>query len=200
MSAYHYADMTGLSEAVTQLRGEAGDRQLPKRRLEHGDRARRRGRVPGHELHAFDPDTQEVVPIASERPQPNIDEDNQDFWEAVRRREFKLYRCTACGAWYWPFAFCRNHSNEPFAANIQLAEASGRGTVFSFNIHNVAFDPAFRDDAPYVYALIELEEGPMFATNVIECPPEDVAIGMPVEIIFQDVEEGVTLPKVRPTR
>ena len=51
-----------------------------------------------------------------------------------------------------------------------------------------------------MYALIEMEEGPLFATNVIECLPEDVSIGMPVEIIFQDVEEGVTLPKVRPTR
>lgn len=79
-------------------------------------------------------------------------------------------------------------------------DASGRGTVFSFNIHNVAFDPAFKDDIPYVYAMIELEEGPMIATNVIECAPEAVSIGMPVEIVFHDLDERVTLPKVRPLR
>jgi len=51
---------------------------------------------------------------------------------------------------------------------------------------------------PYVYAMIELDEGPMFATNVVECPSEDVSIGMPVEIVFQDMDETVTLPKMRP--
>jgi len=79
-----------------------------------------------------------------------------------------------------------------------LADASGRGKVFSFNVHNVAFDQAFKDDVPYVYAMIELDEGPMFATNVVECPSEDVSIGMPVEIAFQDMDETVTLPKMRP--
>jgi uncharacterized OB-fold protein len=127
-----------------------------------------------------------------------MDEDIRPFWEALRRHEFLLFRCQKCGAWYWPAAYCRNHQNEPFMRNMQWQPASGRGRVFSFNVHRWAFDPAFEEDVPYVYALIELDEGPMFGTNIVGCRPEDVRIGESVEIIFEDhPEEGFTLPKAR---
>ncbi len=133
------------------------------------------------------------------KPRPNIDEDTRPFWEGLRRHEFLLFRCTKCGAWYWPAAYCRNHENEPFMGNLEWQPASGRGRVFSFNVHRWAFDPAFKEDVPYVYALIEMEEGPMFGTNIVGCPPEDVRIGQPVEIVFEDhPDEGFTLPKARP--
>ncbi|NWG76523.1 MAG: OB-fold domain-containing protein, partial [Rubrivivax sp.] len=67
-------------------------------------------------------------------------------------------------------------------------------------IHNVAFDPSFKDDIPYVYALIELEEGPMFGSNIVGCDPNEVRIGMPVEVAFEDITEEFTLPKFRPVQ
>ncbi len=136
--------------------------------------------------------------MAHRKPRPNIDEDIRSFWEGLQRHEFLLFRCKTCGTWYWPAAYCRNHQNEPFMENMQWQPASGRGKVFTFNVHHWAFDPAFKEDVPYVYALIELDEGPMFGTNIIGCRPEDVRIGQLVEIIFEDhPEEGFTLPKAR---
>jgi len=136
--------------------------------------------------------------VAYRKPAPNIDEDILPFWEGLKRHEFLLLRCKTCGAWYWPAAYCRNHENEPFMGNMQWQPASGRGKVFTFNVHHWAFDPAFKEDVPYVYALIELDEGPMFGTNIVGCSPDDVKIGQPVEIIFEDhPEEGFTLPKAR---
>lgn len=136
--------------------------------------------------------------MASHKPRPNIDEDIQPFWEGVKRHQFLLFRCKKCGAWYWPAACCRNHENEPFMGNMEWQQASGRGKVFAFNVHHWAFDPAFKDDVPYVYALIELEEGPMFGTNIVGRAPEDITIGQPVEIVFEDhPDEGYTLPKAR---
>lgn len=136
--------------------------------------------------------------MAYRKPRPNVDEEILPFWEGLKRHEFLLLRCRTCGAWYWPAAYCRNHENEPFMGNMQWQPASGRGKVFTFNVHHWAFDPAFKEDVPYVYALIELDEGPMFGTNIVGCSPGDVKIGQPVEIIFEDhPEEGFTLPKAR---
>lgn len=132
------------------------------------------------------------------KPRPNIDLDIQPFWEGLKEHQFLLYRCKQCGEWYWPAAYCRHHDNEPWRANMEWQEASGKGKVYAFNVHHIAFDPGFKDELPYVYAMIELEEGPMFGTNIIGCRPQDVQIGAPVEIIFQDYpEEGFTLPKAR---
>ncbi|UCG66292.1 MAG: Zn-ribbon domain-containing OB-fold protein [Deltaproteobacteria bacterium] len=132
------------------------------------------------------------------KPLPNVDEDIAPFWEACKRHEFALFRCKSCGAWYWPAAFCRNHKNEPFYGNMEWAKASGRGRVFAFNIHYRPFHTGFKDDVPYVYALIELDEGPIFSSNIIGCKPQEVKIGMPVEVVFEDISEKFSLPKFRP--
>jgi len=134
------------------------------------------------------------------KPLPNIDYDIKPFWDAVKRHEFRLFRCKVCGAWYFPVTCCLHHENEPFFGNMEWAIASGRGKVFAFNIHYVAFDPVFAEDIPYVYALIELEEGPIIGSNIIGCPPEEVKIGMPVEVVFEDITEEYTLPKFRPSK
>src|SRR3990172_4110251 len=100
--------------------------------------------------------------MLAQPPQPSIDEDNHAFWKAVEERRFLLMRCQQCGDWYWPAAYCRNHANKPFFGSLRWEEASGRGKVFAFNIHRKAFHPAFVNKIPYIFALIELEEGPMF--------------------------------------
>jgi uncharacterized OB-fold protein len=130
------------------------------------------------------------------RPKPSITDDIRPFWDAVNQRRFVLMRCQHCGAWYWPAAYCRFHKNEPFFGNMKWEDASGRGNVFAFNIHRRAFNPAF--EVPYVTALIELEEGPMFGSNIVSCKVEDVWIGMPVQVTFSDVGDNVILPLFRP--
>ncbi len=132
------------------------------------------------------------------KPLPNVDADSRPQWDGFKQRKFLLWRCKTCGAWYWPKAFCRNHPNEPFFGNLGWTPASGRGKVFAFNVHRTAFHPGFRDDLPYVYALIELDEGPLFASNIVGCEPQDVRIGMPVEVVYEDITPEWTLPKFRP--
>lgn len=140
------------------------------------------------------------------KPLPLLDDqDLQPFWEALRRHEFVLFRCKKCGAWYWPVAYCRFHGNEPFYGNMEWVKASGRGKVFAYNIHYRAFHHAFQGELPYVYALIELDEGPMISSNIVQCTPSAVSIGMPVEVVFEDHtatsiagEQQFTLPMFRP--
>lgn len=132
------------------------------------------------------------------KPFPNIDPEIKPFWDGLKEHKFLLFRCRTCSAWYWPAAYCRNHPNEPFMGEMAWEPASGRGKVFAFNVHHVAFIPSFQDDLPFVFALIELEEGPMFGTNIVGTPAESVKIGAQTQIVFEDhPEEGFTLPKAR---
>lgn len=132
------------------------------------------------------------------KPLPSVDEDMEPFWIALKEHKFKLFRCKKCGAWYWPVAFCRFHENDPLFGNMEWAEANGRGKVFAFNIHYRPFHPGFQNDVPYVYALIELDEGPIFGSQVIGCDVKEVYIGMPVAVVFEDITEEFTLPKFKP--
>lgn len=138
------------------------------------------------------------------KPLPNITEDNRPFWEGLRRHQFLVFRCKRCGASYWPRAYCRVCPPEPFFGNMEWVPASGRGKVFAFNIHRIAMHPGFQQDLPYVYALVELEEGPNFGCNIVGCDPSEVRIGMPVEVTYWDIEpdegEPFTLAQFRPIR
>jgi hypothetical protein len=57
---------------------------------------------------------------------------------------------------------------------------------------------AYKGEPPYVVALVETEEGVKMMTNVVDCDPKDVHIGMDVEVVFDDVTPEVALPKFRP--
>jgi uncharacterized OB-fold protein len=80
----------------------------------------------------------------------------------------------------------------------EWAPSSGRGHIYSWV--TFAYDksgyPAIK--VPYAVALVELEdEGVRILTNVVDMAPEDIAIGMPVEAVFDDVDEELTLVKFR---
>jgi uncharacterized protein len=152
--------------------------------------------------HRGQANARNVVIVESEwkKPLPQIDHDNEGFWTGLKNHKLLLWRCQTCGAWYWPKAYCRNHDNEPFAANMAWAEAKGTGTLFAFNRHHVAFHPGFKNDIPYVYALVELDEGPLISSTLVgDRMPRDVYdVGQRVEISYEDhPREGFTLPRFR---
>lgn len=141
-----------------------------------------------------------IVDVEWKKPLPQIDHDNEAFWAGLKDHKLLLWRCKTCGAWYWPKAYCRNHGNEPFAANMAWAEAKGIGKLFAFNRHHMAFHPGFKDEIPYVYALIELDEGPLISSTLVgDKMPRDVYdVGQKVEIVYEDhPRDGFTLPRFR---
>ena len=116
------------------------------------------------------------------------------FWEGCSRNELLLQQCSACGTFrHPPSAVC------PSCLSAQHAwvAASGRGTVYTFAIVRQALAKAWEDKVPYTVAVIELEEGPRFLTELVDVAPDDVTIGMPVEVSFTE-RDGVTLPLFHP--
>lgn len=134
------------------------------------------------------------------KPWPSIDQDIEPFWDGLQNEKFLVWQCKECGASYWPKAYCQHHDNQPYAANCEWTEASGRGKIHAFNIHHWAFDPGFKDETPYVYAVIELDEGPFISSQLVgEHQVNDIhTVGQTVEIVYEHhPNEGFTLPKFR---
>ena len=129
------------------------------------------------------------------KPLPRIDEESRGYWEALARHELYLQRCRDCGTLrFYPRALCPSC----LSSAVEWVRASGRGTVYTFTVTHQNQAPGFREELPYVLAIVELEEGPRLMTNVIGCPPDALRVGMPVEVVFDDVTPEVTLPKFRP--
>ncbi len=83
--------------------------------------------------------------------------------------------------------------------SVEWVQASGHGHVKSFTIIRRAVSKAYAAEVPYVIALIELDEGPTMMSNVVELDPESVAIGLPVEVMFEEWSDEITIPKFRPS-
>jgi uncharacterized protein len=142
-------------------------------------------------------DTEATTGKRWNKPRPNIDADGEAFWEGLRNHQLLLWTCSTCGAQYWPKAYCTQHENEPFARNMSWQPGSGRGTIFAMNRHHWAFHPGFKDDVPYTYALIELEEGPLISSTIVGRQPSDLTdVGQAVQIVYEDYpEDGFTIPR-----
>ena len=75
-------------------------------------------------------------------------------------------------------------------------DSTGRGTLYSFTTVHRPPRPEF--DVPYTVAIVELDEGFHMLTNLVDCPPEALRIGLPVEVTFQPMSDEITLPMFRP--
>ena len=133
--------------------------------------------------------------VSSRRPLPRVDEESRGYWEALGRHELVVQRCRDCSIWRFPpRAVCP----ACLSSATEWVRVSGRGTVYSFTVTHQNQAPGFRDALPYVLAIVELAEGPRLMTNIVGCAPDAVRIGMPVEVVFEDVTPEITLPLFRP--
>ena len=146
---------------------------------------------------AFEPcnaDIGERTLTTYEGPLPKPDRDSQAYWEAARRHELVLQQCNDCEKFrFYPRVICPHCMSERF----EWRQSSGHGVVYSFTVVHRPPTPFFRDKVPYVVALIDLQEGVRMMSNVVGCDPGDVKIGDHVEVIFEDINEEITLPKFK---
>jgi hypothetical protein len=77
---------------------------------------------------------------------------------------------------------------------------AGTGTIFSMTVARRPTHPGLADRTPYVIAIVELDEGPRLTTNIVDCPIEDVHIGMQVRVDFEELldESQTFLPVFKP--
>ena len=132
-------------------------------------------------------DSLRVAPSPEEAP----------FWDWCRRGELRLQRCTECGR--------RRHPPRPrcpwcHSATADWARASGRGTVFTWTVCHPPVLPVFADRVPYNAVVVELEEGPLMVSNLVDVGLDELVVGMAVEVVFRPLGEHLVVPQFRPVR
>lgn len=128
------------------------------------------------------------------RPRPAINRDNAFWFDAARDHRLVIQRCAACGA--------LRHPPGPMCPRCRSLDwdtltASGRASLYSWVIAHHPPHPAF--DLPYVIALVELEEGTRLITNTVDLAPDDLVVGMPLELRWLDADPELTLPVFGPS-
>ena len=128
------------------------------------------------------------------KPLPTLEGLSGEFYHWCRQQELRFQRCDACRAWrHVPRELCAECGSWEW----EWARSSGRGSIFSWTVVARALHPAFQHDVPLAPTVIELEEGVRLLSQVVDCPPDELEIGMPVEVVFDAVTDEVTLPKFR---
>jgi len=124
------------------------------------------------------------------RPEPH----ERPFWDGARDHRLLLQRCAACGQLqHYPRSVCRHCLSDA----LDFVESAGNGVVYSFTVIHRAPLQELRPFAPYTLALVDLDEGVRFTSDVLG-DPADVRVGLPVAVDFLDVTDEVTLPVFRP--
>ena len=127
------------------------------------------------------------------RPAPSMSPDTQFFWDGLNEHRLLIQRCDECGVLrHPPRPMCPSCN----AVGWDTVTASGRGTVHSFVMPQHPPMPFMA--YPYIVALVELEEGTRLISNLCEVGPEDARIGMPVEVFYEEFDDGLVLHQFRP--
>lgn len=126
------------------------------------------------------------------RPLPHPTSLSRPFWEACRDGRLIVQQCLECEEhWFIPSAFCPRC----LSTNYSWVRSSGSGRIVTFTVVHRPPTPAF--EAPYVVAVVRLDEGYDMFTNIVGTDPEDVRIGDSVEVTFQTFTPQITLPFFR---
>jgi uncharacterized OB-fold protein len=92
-----------------------------------------------------------------------------------------VWRCTACGS-----------------AEVGWTPVSGEGTLFSWTVSHRPFDTAWAAEAPWIVAVVELEEGPRLVGHLAGVDSDALALGQRIVVVPEGVDEGFTFLKMRP--
>ncbi len=127
-------------------------------------------------------------------PLPRLRGFAADFYAYCRKHELRFQRCSACGRWrHVPRDMCAACGSFDW----EWARSSGKGTLFSWTTTMQPMMPQFADLVPYSPVVVELEEGVRMLSWLVDTDADDFTLGLPVEVVFDDVTPDVTLPKFR---
>jgi uncharacterized OB-fold protein len=137
----------------------------------------------------------EVEPASRpKRPRPGITPDNAFFFEGAKQHKLLIQQCSACQTLRHPpqprCDHCGSYEWHPL-------EASGKGTVYSYVVNHHPQVPAF--DYPLPLGLIELEEGTRLVAEIVDCPLDDIKVGMAVTVTWIDADDELSLPAFKPS-
>ena len=129
------------------------------------------------------------------KPIPPMHPWTAPFWQAARENKLMIQKCSSCQRHiFYPRLGC------PFCFSDQVTwvESAGKGKVYTFSVAQNNAPSAFMGDLPFVIAIVRLDEGVQMMTNIVGCDPAQVRCEMPVTVVFEKLNDEITLPKFKP--
>lgn len=125
---------------------------------------------------------------------PQVTDSNRHFWTGGERDELVFLACEDCRQLVHPPS---PRCPECLSRDLRPRAVSGRGHVASYTVNHQPWNPTMPER--YVVALVEIDEQPSvrLMTNIVGCDPDDVRIGMPVQVVFEQ-DDDVFLPFFTP--
>lgn len=125
-------------------------------------------------------------------PRPTVE--TEPYWQGCRNHELLIQQCLNChNIQFYPRIMCTQCTSR----EVGWIKATGQGEVLSYTIVHRAISKAYQSEAPYVVALIKLEEGPTMMSNIIGCDLNAIEIGMKVQVVFEDWSASMTIPQFK---
>jgi uncharacterized OB-fold protein len=127
----------------------------------------------------------------------NPDIHTRAFWEYCARRELRFQKCQGCGQFRFPpMTGCR----ECGGTEVEWVAVAGRGRVFSYTIVHHAAIASVADEVPYAVVVVEFDDAPgaRLISNVLDLDPDQVEIGMQLELVWEEPDSGAVLPRFQP--
>jgi uncharacterized protein len=121
---------------------------------------------------------------------PVVSRDTEFFWEGTRAGELRVQRCAKCGALrHPPGPMCPSCGT---AATGDYVVVAGTGEVYSYVVHH--HPPVPGKQLPLGIALVQLPEGVRMVGELLDVKPDEMRIGLPVQVDFTRIDDDVTLP------
>jgi uncharacterized OB-fold protein len=133
------------------------------------------------------------------RPIPVPNEWTKPFWDAARRNVLELQRCQSCGHFqHPPYATCV----QCMGIDLKFEPVRGEGAIYAYTIMYHTGDKRFASAVPYASIVVELDDAPgaLMAGNLLEAEYTDAKVGRRVEVIFEPLNDSITLPQFRLAR
>ncbi len=121
---------------------------------------------------------------------------SRPFWDGTKEGRLLLPRCRECEkVFFFPRAFCPSCHSE----DIEWIESSGRGTIYTYTTVRTNPPSSFTEDVPFIVAIVRLEEGVQIMSNIVDVDDPRLACDAPVEVLYEQVNDDVTVPLFRLT-
>lgn len=135
-----------------------------------------------------------MTDVPLDKIQPRFTALSEPYWQGCREGELRMQQCAACQRFqFYPRTVCSTCS----ATDLTWRRLSGKGSIASFTVVRRAVSSAY--EAPYIVALVDVEEGPRMMSHIIDIEPEDdrLQVGAAVAVDFQDWSAEVVMPVFR---
>jgi uncharacterized OB-fold protein len=130
-------------------------------------------------------------------PRPTVNDLTRPFFDAAREHRLVIQSCSTCGVFRHPPRHICPHCR---SFDVAWRQVDGRGRLFSWSVVHQQFHPAMASVVPYVVAIVELHDtgGTRLTSNLVDATETDRAVGRELEVVWEDMDEHLTLPRFRP--